>query len=278
MQDLQEWINVIILGIVEGITEFLPISSTGHLLVASAFLESELTNRLGGTFEIFIQIGAVIAVIGFYRADLWKQVRTVRTDPAVQRLWVNIVIASIPAGVLGLLLRDFIKDVLFPQETAPFVVATTLILGGIIFLIVERRPNAELATTEDITDISYRQALLIGFAQTLALVPGVSRSGASIVGGLLMGISRPAATAFSFYLAIPVLGGASVLDLLLSLDEIQGSDLVFLIVGAIVSGIVAWISIGWLLKYVSSNTFIPFGYYRIIAGILIFLLIALGIL
>lgn len=276
---MPEWLEVVILGIVEGITEFLPISSTGHLLVVGALLESEVTARLEGTFEIFIQIGAVLAVVWFYRQDLLTQARTIRTDRSVQRLWLGIVVASIPAGVLGLLLRDFIKDTLFPQETAPFVVATTLILGGIMFLIVERRPQAQQEpTTKALEDITLRQAFLIGLAQTLALVPGVSRSGASIIGALLMGISRPAATAFSFYLAIPVLGGATVLDLLLSLDEIQSSDLALLFLGAAVSGIVAWISIGWLLRFVSTNTFIPFGYYRIAAGAVIFIMIAVGIL
>ena len=275
---MPEWLNVIILGIVEGITEFLPISSTGHLLVVSAFLESELADRLGGTFEIFIQIGAVLAVVWFYRADLLTQVRTVRTDQNVQRLWLGIVIASIPAGIFGFLLRDFIKEVLFPQDTAPFVVATTLILGGIVFLIVERRPRTEEPTAVELSDISLRQALIIGLAQTFALVPGVSRSGSSIIGGLLMGVSRPAATAFSFYLAIPVLGGATILDLIFSLDEIQSGDVIYLVLGAFVSGVVAWLSIGWLLKFVSSNTFIPFGYYRIVAGIVIFLMLALGIL
>lgn len=271
---MPEWINVVILGIVEGITEFLPISSTGHLLVASAFLQSELTERLGGTFEIFIQIGAVLAVLGFYREDLLRQARTVRTDPRVQRLWLGVVVASIPAAIFGFLARDFVKDVLF----SPAVVATTLIIGGIIFIIVERRPQAETFTAPELEDITLRQALLIGFAQTLALVPGVSRSGASIVGALLMGVSRPAATAFSFYLAIPVLGGATVLDLLLSLDEIQSGDLLYLFLGTVVSAIVAWISIGWLLRFVSSNTFIPFGYYRIIAGVVVFALIAIGVL
>ncbi|GAB4518657.1 MAG: undecaprenyl-diphosphate phosphatase [Anaerolineae bacterium] len=275
---MPEWLNVIILGIVEGITEFLPISSTGHLLVVSAFLESDLTARLGGTFEIFIQLGAVIAVVAFYRDDIFTQVRTVHKDRSVQRLWLAILVASIPAALIGFLLRDFIKDTLFPQETAPFVVATTLILGGIIFLLVERRPNQSAPTVNSISEITLRQALLIGLAQTTALIPGVSRSGASIIGSLLLGISRSAATAFSFYLAIPVLGGATVLDLLLSLDEIQSGDLVYLLLGTVVSGVVAWISIGWLLRYVSSNTFIAFGYYRIVAGLVILALIVVGVL
>ncbi len=275
---MPEWINVIILGIIEGITEFLPVSSTGHLLVASAFLRSEVADRLGGTFEIFIQIGAVIAVVFYYRSDLLTQVRTVRTDPKVQRLWLGIIVASIPAAILGLLLRDIIKDVIFPQETAPLVVAIALIVGGIVFLLVERRPEPEEYTATDVYDITLRQALIIGIAQTIALIPGVSRSGASIMASLLIGINRPAATAFSFYLAIPVLGGATVLDLVLSINEIDTGDLLYLLLGTVVSGLVAWVSIGWLLRYISTNSFVPFGYYRIAAGSVILVLIAIGIL
>jgi undecaprenyl-diphosphatase len=272
-----EWIKVVILGIVEGITEFLPVSSTGHLLVVSAFLEFE--GSLGGTFEIFIQVGAVVAVIGFYHRDLLAQMRTVRTDPNVQRLWLGVVIASIPAAVLGLLLRGRIKEVIFPPDTAPVVVAIALILGGIVFLIVERRRQRsvpEEAETDEVTTITLKQAVIVGIVQTLALIPGTSRSGASIVGGMLAGMNRKVATTFSFYLAIPVLGGATIVDLLLSLDEVGAGDLFYLLLGAVISGIVAWISIGWLLRYVSSNTFIPFGYYRILAGSVILLLFALG--
>jgi undecaprenyl-diphosphatase len=272
-----EWIKVVILGIVEGITEFLPVSSTGHLLVVSAFLEFE--GSLGGTFEIFIQVGAVVAVIGFYHRDLLLQMRTVRTDPNVQRLWLGVVIASIPAAVLGLLLRGRIKEIIFPQDTAPMVVAIALILGGIVFLIVERRRQRsvpEEAETDAVTTITLKQAVIVGIVQTLALIPGTSRSGASIVGGMLAGMNRKVATTFSFYLAIPVLGGATIVDLLLSLDEVGAGDLFYLLLGAVISGIVAWISIGWLLRYVSSNTFIPFGYYRILAGSVILLLFVLG--
>lgn len=275
---MEELLKVIILGIVEGITEFLPISSTGHLLVTSAILNSEVAERLGGTFEIFIQIGAVMAVVGYYRRDLIKQVRTVQSDPSVRRLWLAIVIASIPAALFGLLLRDLIKEELFPQERAPLIVAIALILGGIVFLIVERRPDAKAPHTNELSAITIRQALIIGLAQTLALIPGVSRSGASIMGSLLIGVNRQVATAFSFYLAIPVLGGATILDLVLSLDEISSDDLVYLLVGAIISGIVAWIAIDWLLKYVASNNFIMFGYYRIVAGIFILGLVLIDVL
>ncbi|MBC8171337.1 MAG: undecaprenyl-diphosphate phosphatase [Anaerolineae bacterium] len=272
---MDELLKTLILGLVQGITEFLPVSSTGHLIVTSTLLNFQ--NSLGGTFEIFIQLGSVLAVIIFYRADLLRQARLIGTDKNVQRLWLGIIIAAIPAAVMGFLLRDFIKTVLF----SPAIVGVTLIIGGIIFLFLEREPAPENtpAPLADLSNITLRQALGVGIAQVFALIPGVSRSGASIVGGLLSGMNRPTATAFAFYLAIPVLGGATLLDLLLSLDEITGSDqIILLLVGLVVTMIVSLFAIGWLLRYVSRNSFRVFGYYRIVAGIVILALVAAGIL
>jgi undecaprenyl-diphosphatase len=274
---MEEWVKIVIMGIVQGVTEFLPVSSTGHLLVTSAVLNFE--GSLGGTFEIFIQVGSVLAVIGFYRRDLWLQVRTVHRDARVQHLWLAIVVAAVPAAVVGLLVRDLIKETIFPQETAPSVVGTVLILGGFVFLVVERRrrrDDAEL--TQDVYNISFKQALGVGIAQMFALIPGTSRSGASIVGGMLSGMSRQAATAFSFYLAIPVLGGATVIDLLLSLDQIDRDAVFSLLLGTVVTAVVSVFAIGWLLRYISRNDFIPFGYYRIAAGSVLLLLVILQIL
>jgi undecaprenyl-diphosphatase len=266
-----ELIKVILLGIVEGITEFLPISSTGHLIVAVALLSPDL--NVEGTFEIFIQIGAVVAVIAYYWSDIWRQIRTVRTDTSVQRLWLGIIVAAIPAGLVAFALRSYIKEVLF----TPVVVAIALIVGGIVLIIVERRPQQQANTTE-LTAISVRQALLIGIAQIVALIPGVSRAAASIIGGMFAGLDRRTATQFSFYLAIPTLGGASIIDLLLSMDEIQGSDAVYLLAGATISGIVAWLAIRWLLHYIANHSFVQFGIYRIVAGIIILILVAASIL
>lgn len=263
-------IKVIILGIVEGLTEFLPISSTGHLIVASALLDF---NALGGTFEIFIQFGAVVAVVLFYRAELFQQVRLIRSDRGVQRLWLGILMAFIPAAVIGFLFSDQIKAVLFN----PAVVAIALIVGGIIFLIVERRQQNVRPMTTRMEDLTFRQATLIGLAQTLALIPGVSRSGASIIGGLLVGMDRQTATRFSFFLAIPTLGLATLYDLAKSLNQVTSTDLFNLALGAVVSGIVAWLSIAWLLRFVERNSFVVFGYYRILAGIVILLLLAFSV-
>ena len=290
---MDELIKVIILGIIEGITEFLPISSTGHLIVATSYLD--LRESLRGTFEIFIQIGAVFAVIAFYAGDLWQQARSIQHNVGARRLWLNVFVAFIPAAVLGLLFDDYIESVLF----SPVVVALALIVGGIGFIVIERfivpkrypdvvvtaantadgvADAAIVTETATLEAITMRQAFIIGLWQTLALIPGMSRSGMSIIGGMLGGLNRTTATQFSFYLAIPTLGGATVYTLLRDLDSINADDLVLLFVGAAVSAVVAWLSIAWLLRYISRNNFIPFGYYRIIVGVLILILVAIGTL
>jgi undecaprenyl-diphosphatase len=264
---LLDLLKVIVLGIIEGITEFLPISSTGHLIVASAILQPNFSPALTNTFEIFIQLGAVIAVLLYYWRDLWSRLIRARTEADARRFWIGLIIAVIPAGIMGFLLRDFIKTVLFN----PVVVAIALIVGGVILILIERRlgQQPQPASDEGFSALTYRQAALIGIAQVAALIPGVSRSAASIIGGMLVGLPRQDATRFSFYLAIPTLGGATVIDLLLSLDEIQPNDLLFLGVGTIAAGIVAWFAIDWLLRYVARSTFTAFGYYRIAAGLVI---------
>jgi len=266
------WLIATIMGIVEGVTEFLPISSTGHLIVVGELIG--LPEQLANTFEIVIQLGAVVAVLVFYWADLFQQARTVRTDSNVQQLWFGVLLAFIPAAVFGLLFDDAIEAVLF----SPVPVGLALIGGGIVFLVVERwlqnRAGKPATTDMQLTDVTWRQSLAIGFFQTLALVPGVSRSGASIVGGLLVGLSRPVATQFSFYLAIPTLGAATLYVLASNLDTLQAGGLGYLLLGTVVSGVVAWLSIGWLLRYIARNTFVPFGYYRIAVGLVILMLFA----
>jgi undecaprenyl-diphosphatase len=267
-----DFIYAIVLGIVEGITEFLPISSTGHLLVASAFLNFPTAalqvpdpKAFRDTFSIFIQIGAVMAVLAFYRRDLTAQARRIGQDRVVQRFWLGIVLAFLPAAIIGFALRNVIKEILF----TPIVVGMALVIGGVVFLLIERRPRTPYVTT--LEAITLRKALLIGVAQVTALIPGVSRSGASIVGSLLLGLDRRTATAFSFYLAIPTLGLATLFDLLLALREgsVMAEHLPLFGVGAFVSFVVAWLSMAWLLRYVSHNSFRIFGYYRIVAGTVI---------
>jgi undecaprenyl-diphosphatase len=275
-----ELIYAIILGIVEGITEFLPVSSTAHLLATS-----EILTRLPGgdkvaflatpgirdTFVVFIQIGAILAVVAYFLRDLLQQARKLPSDRATQRFWFNVALAFVPAGLVGFFFREQFQAVF----DRPWVYGVALILGGIVFLWIESRQHKnECTSLEAVTPI---QALLIGIAQITALIPGVSRSGSSIVGGLLVGLDRMTATRFSFYLAIPTLGIATVYELFSSFREGKVNlDLMpWFAVGTLVSFIVAWASIAWLLRYVSTNSFRAFGIYRIIVGIVIIILFTL---
>lgn len=264
---MPDWVIAVILGIVEGVTEFLPVSSTGHLVVVGYFIG--LPETLKNTFEIVIQLGAVFAVIAYYWADLFGQLKTVKNDKQVQHFWLAILVAFMPAAVFGLLFDDMIEAVLF----RPVPIAIALIVGGLVFLWVEHVGLAEKSEQIEATNITLRQALMVGLFQTLALVPGVSRSGASIIGGLVVGLSRYAATQFSFYLAIPTLGAATVYVFVNSLDTLSSGNLVNLLIGTVVSGIVAWWSIGWLLRFISKNSFALFGYYRIAVGSIILILV-----
>ncbi|MDX2160060.1 MAG: undecaprenyl-diphosphate phosphatase [bacterium] len=263
MVQIEELIKSIILGIVEGVTEFLPISSTGHLIAASALLNFQ--GATGGTFEIFIQLGAVIAVVLYYRARLFGQARRVITDRGIQHFWLALVLATLPAAVIGFITRDFIKDVLF----SPNVVAVSLIVGGIVLIVIETRRTTPAPIDEPadaVEKITYGQAFFVGCVQVIALIPGVSRSAASIIGGMFTGLSRRTATEFSFFLAIPTLGGATMADFIFSLDEITADQLIYYFTGLVVAGLVAWGSIAWLLRYVQRHSFTAFGVYRIIAG------------
>lgn len=263
---MHDLIITIILGIIEGITEFLPVSSTGHLIVATALLNPSFDAVTKATFNIFIQFGAVLAIIVFYRAELLMQARTVRTDRGVQRFWLALAIAFVPAAVIGVLARGFIKEHLFN----PMVVAIMLIIGGLLLIAVERIPAfARRDHVDDINRITIRQALLIGVAQCFAFLPGMSRSAMSIIGGMVAGLDRQAATRFSFFLAIPTLGLATLADFVLSLDEIDPALLPYFLIGAVAAFFAALVTVRWLLHFVANHTFVPFGIYRIAAGVLI---------
>jgi undecaprenyl-diphosphatase len=262
-----EWVKAVILGIVEGLTEFVPVSSTGHLIIVAALLDFQ--HKLNGTFDIFIQLGSTLALIAFYWADLTHQVRVVRTDKQVQRLWMLLFIAFVPAVVIGFFFEDRIKTALY----TPVVVALALIVGGIIFLVVERRPRPAVETSS-LSAITWKQALAVGISQLAAFIPGASRSGSTIIGGLLAGLDRPTATTFSFYLAIPTLLVATVGDFVLSVRQISSDDLLYLLAGTVTAAIFGWLSIRWLLRYIARNSFVAFGYYRIVLGIIILVLVA----
>jgi undecaprenyl-diphosphatase len=269
---VSDWWQIVLLGIVEGLTEFLPVSSTAHLLLAAQFLGFQ--NSQGGAFEIAIQFGAVLAVVGYYARDLVDQARAVRHDPLTRQFWLAIAIACAPAALIGFALRDVIKGVLFGS---PVVIAWALILGGIVFLLVERWP-ARPPTTAHLRKVSLGQAVAVGLIQTLALVPGVSRSGAAIVGGMLTGLDRRTATAFSFYLAIPTLGGATLFELAHAVQHLAPGEIARFALGTVVALVVSWLSIGWLLRYVAANSFVPFAIYRIALGVLVLGLHAGGLL
>lgn len=256
-------LKAVILGLVEGVTEFLPISSTGHLIVAADLLE--FSGRVAPTFEIFIQLGAVLAVMWFYRHDLLGQLRALPSDKATQRLWFNLFVAFLPAAGVGLLLHKWIKAVLF----SPGTVATVLIVGGFVLLFIEWRPHA--AKVHHLSAISLRQAIVVGLAQVASLIPGVSRSAATIIGGLLAGLDRETATGFSFYLAIPTLGSATVYDLLANLGTLGVNDLLILMTGLLTAFVTAFVVIGWLLRYVANHDLRVFGFYRVAVGFVILL-------
>ena len=277
---MSDIIKAMVLGIVEGITEFLPISSTGHLVVGMELLG--FRSDLQTTFGIFIQIGALVAVLIYYARELFQQAQTIHKDESVQRWWLAIVVAALPALALGFFLADTLNTFLRPS-----VVAVSMIVGGVIIYAaemyqVQRAPSPSLATVPPTsvmtdlqdTEVSVLQALVIGLFQILALIPGMSRSATSIIGGMFVGLPRPVATRFSFYLAIPVLGSATTYSLIKALSTINSSDLLLLVIGAVVSGVVAWVMVAWLLRYVARHTFLPFAMYRIIVGIIILLLLA----
>jgi undecaprenyl-diphosphatase len=264
------WLVAIVLGLVEGITEFLPVSSTGHLIVVSAMLD--FTGERADTFSVVIQIGAIFAVIWHYRVTLWEMLTGLLTRVEERRLAGHLLLAFVPAVVLGLLLHDWIKAVLF----SPVIVAWALIVGGGVILLLEWRRPAVTAPT--IETMSWRQALLIGLAQCLAMVPGTSRSAATILGGYAVGLSRPAATAFSFLLAIPTILGAAVLDLAKTRDLLGPEDLPLFALGIAVAFVSALMVIRGFLRFVERHSFVAFAWYRIAFGTLLFGLFAFGVL
>lgn len=266
----EDLLRVAVLALVEGVTEFLPISSTGHLIVGKSLLGFD---ALGTVFEIVIQIGAVCALALYYRKSLRDQAAQFRVNAQVRHFWQLILVACLPAAALGLLLETQIEAALF----TPQVVALALIAGGFALLLVEhflRGRSLGESRSLQIAELTLRQALIVGAVQALALIPGVSRSGSSIVGGLLAGMNRRAAAEFSFYLAIPLLGGTTVYKLVKSLPLLGADELLLLAVGAALSGVFAWLAIDWLLGYISRRSFAIFGAYRIVAGGLILLAVA----
>lgn len=250
-----------ILGIVEGVTEFIPVSSTGHLILAGDLLG--FNDEKAKAFEIFIQLGAILSVLWIYRERLLGIIREIPNRDSARRFAVNIIAAFIPAAVIGFITHKAIKAYLFN----PVTVAVALIVGGIAILLIERMDHRNhVNSTEEIT---LRQAIGIGFAQCLALFPGVSRSGATIMGGLVIGLERKVAAEFSFFLAIPTMFAATGYDLLKNRSALSVSDIPLFTVGFVTAFISALIVIKAFLKYVSGHNFAAFAYYRIIFGVMV---------
>lgn len=251
--------QALFLGIVEGVTEFLPVSSTGHLIVAGDLIG--FTGPLASVFEVVIQLGAILAICVLYARKLLGVAFGLGSDPAARRFALAVIIAFLPAAVLGFLLHDFIKDKLFSPE----VVAVSLVLGGVAILLIERwKPAPRIDAIEELKPLT---ALQIGFFQCLAMIPGVSRSGATILGALTLGVERKTAAEFSFFLAIPTMLGATVLDLWKARHDLNPDDGAVIAVGFVAAFLSAIVVVRWLVGFVSHHGFGIFGWYRIVFGL-----------
>ncbi|WP_338524727.1 undecaprenyl-diphosphate phosphatase [Pseudomonas batumici] len=259
--DLWTAVQAVILGIVEGLTEFLPISSTGHQIIVADLL------NFGGeravAFNIIIQLGAILAVVWEFRHKVFSVVRDLPTQRNAQRFTLNLLVAFLPAVVLGVLFKEIIATYLFN----PITVAAALVVGGLIILWAERRQHVVHADTVD--EITWKDALKVGFAQCLAMIPGTSRSGATIIGGLLFGLSRKTATEFSFFLAMPTMVAAAVYSGYGFRHQFQMADLPVIALGFVTSFVFAMIAVRGLLKFIASHTYVAFAWYRIAFGLVI---------
>lgn len=268
---IAELFKAVILGIIQGITEWLPISSTGHLILANNFLQLKQSDAFINLFLVIIQFGSILAVVTlyFHKLNPFSPKKTSEEKNETWRMWVRVIAALIPTAIIGLLFDNIIEDYL----STPLVVAITLIIYGILFIIIERRNKP--ASIKSISAMSFKTAIIIGFCQALAIIPGTSRSGATILGAVLIGTSREVAAEFSFFLAIPVMFGASLLRCVKYFFEngfvFENGGAMILLTGTVVSYIVSIFAIRFLMGYIRKHDFKAFGYYRIILGILIVL-------
>lgn len=274
MDFILEILKAVVYGVIEGITEWLPISSTGHMILAEQVLKFQFSDAFMEMFRVVIQLGAILAVVVLYFHKLWPFcadngettgfARHIRWP--VMHLWFKIIAACVPAAVLGILLDDWFDAHLYNSVT----VAATLILYGVAFILIERRPRPPV--TAKLSRINYKQAMTVGAWQVLSLVPGTSRSGATILGGMMCGMSRPCASQFTFFLAIPVMAGASALKLFkffLEGNALTGNEVIVLLIGCVVAFLVSMLAIRFLMDYVKRHTFTVFGWYRIALGVLV---------
>ena len=273
-----ELLKIIFLGIVEGITEWLPVSSTGHMLLVDAFIHTNMTQAFKDMFFVVIQLGAIIAVI----VEFWSQMnpfvniegKGVRIKRSVFNMWVKVVVAFLPSAVFGLFLNDFLEE----NFGTPLTIAIMLIVYGIAFIVIERWNKTRVPKINTMKEITYQAALIIGMFQVLSMIPGTSRSGATIVGALLIGVSRVVAAEFTFFLAVPTMLGASAFKLLKFGLHFSLSEVIALIVGMVVAYVVSIFVIKFLMSYIKRRDFQIFGWYRIALGIIVILFIIVGVI
>ena len=265
------WIlfKTIIIGIIEGITEWLPISSTGHMILANEFIKLNVTDEFWEMFEVVIQLGAIMAVVILFFKDLfpWGFGKSKEDTKNTFSLWFKIVVGCVPCAIIGLLFDNYINDKFYN----PWTVAIMLIVYGVIFIIVENINKNKKPRVTDINKLSYLDALKVGLFQVLSIIPGTSRSGSTIIGGLAIGLERKVIANFTFCLSIPVMFGASLLKLLKFGFVFTSTEVIILVTGMVTAFIVSIISIKFLLKYIKNNDFKVFGYYRIVLGLIVIL-------
>ncbi len=266
--DILELFKVIFLGIVEGITEWLPISSTGHMLLVDEFIKLNVSDAFKEMFFVVIQLGAILAVVVIYWRDMWPfgiKENRVYSKKNIWNMWFKVIIACIPAGVLGILFDDFMEAHLH----TPVVIAAALIFYGIWFIYLENKNKDKEFKINSIDEITYKAAFIIGMFQVLSLIPGTSRSGSTIIGALLIGVSRVAAAEFTFYLAVPVMFGASFVKLIKFGFDFTQNEIIILLTGMVVAFLVSVIIIKFLMSYIKKHDFKVFGWYRIVLGVLV---------
>ena len=272
---LLEFLKVIFLGIIEGITEWLPISSTGHMLLVDEFLQLSASDEFKEMFFVVIQLGAILAVVLLFWKKMWpfrlgESKRTVVVRKKVFSVWFKVIVACVPGAIVTLLFDDFIEAHLH----TPFVIAAALIVYGVAFIVVEKRNRTRKPKIGKLSEIDYKTALLIGLFQVLSIIPGTSRSGATIVGALIIGVSRTAGAEFTFFLAVPVMFGLSFIKLLKFGLAFTGTELAILLVGSVSAFLVSLFVIKFLMNYIKKHDFTVFGWYRIALGIVVMLYFA----
>ena len=262
-----ELLKVVVLGIVEGLTEWLPVSSTGHMILVDEFIKLDVSKDFMDMFLVVIQLGAILAVVAlnFEKLNPWSDWKTKKEKRDTVSLWMKVIVACIPAAVIGLMFNKYMEEHFM---TAP-VVAATLIFYGLLFIWIENYNKHRRPRINDLANLDYRTAFIIGLFQVLSLVPGTSRSGATIIGGILFGTSRIVAAEFTFFLAIPVMFGASLLKMVKFGLHYTGAEIVIMVVGMVTAFIVSILSIKFLLSYIKTNDFKAFGWYRIVLGIVV---------